>query len=466
MHLKFWIIFIALPLLQAELIQVIQLARHGARTPNSFEYIPNQFNEDNGQLTVLGMVQQYFLGQEMRKRYVEDLGFLSHEFNSSEVVFKSSFKNRTVRSAYSFVSGMYPQEDGIWYDNPFAEEFPLEHLLPLKKRGKVVTRDEIKRVKINEKWAGEIIQVIPKKGDLHFHAFKSENCPSIEKMVIELRNSKEFEEMEKFFGLTLYPELASGINRGLGKDLLNSEELTIKKAKSVLDNYRCNLFHGQEHPTIDEQTLNILKRTRHFYAYKTNLLDEMVRSVSGTKLFEEFMKYTSSARDSAPDAPKYVFYSAHDTNLEVLFSIFLLESIIDSVEHYNIIPFSSVFSIELHKEQESTEGPNGMETKDSYYVQILFNDEPQLMKLCVGYKCSLEQFHSILERHIVPNIEDFCSAGLVASSAASTEEEIAVSIPLPEEIIQSAIPLLEEKIAIIIPPTNTICYECYESHDL
>jgi hypothetical protein len=453
MHIKLWILFIALPLLQAELVQVIQLARHGARTPNSFEYIPAQFNEDNGQLTVLGIVQQYFLGQEMRKRYVENLGFLSEKYNSSEVIFKSSYKNRTMRSAYSFVNGMYPQEEGVWYENFFSEEFPLDHLLPLKKRERMVAREEIKRVKINEKWAEEVTQIISKNGDLHFHAFKSENCPSIEDIVKELKKSREFEEMEKFFGLTLYPELASGINKGIGKELLNSEELTIKKAKSVLDNYRCNTFHGQDHPTIDEQTLKILKRTRHFYAYKTSLLDETVRSVSGTRLFEEFLNFTSLARDRVPGAPKYIFYSGHDTNLEVLFSIFLLESIIDSSEHYNIIPFSSVFSIELHKEQESALDSNGTETKESYYVQILFNDEPQLMKLCVGYKCSLEQFHSILERHIVPNLEDFCKAGKATSSAASTatppEEKETASVPLPEETIASS-----------IPPLGTICTDC------
>jgi hypothetical protein len=420
MSVKFWILFIVLPLLQAELVQVIQLARHGARTPNSFQYIPNQFREEHGQLTVLGLVQQYFLGQEMRKRYIEDLGFLSESFNSSEVVFKSSYKNRTVRSAYSFVSGMYPQEEGIWHENIYAENFPIDQLLPLKKRQKIVSRDDIKKIKINEEWAKEVIEIISKERDLHFHATKSANCPSAEKIVAELKMANELREMEKFFSLTLYPQLASGINQGLGSELLNSEKLNIKKAKSVLDNYRCNTFHGQEHPNIDEQTMKILKRTRHFYAYKLTLLDEMVRSVLGTKLLEEFMKYTRSARDKVAGTPKYVFYSAHDTNLEGLFSIFLLESIIDSEEHYNIIPFSSVVSIELHKEQESFMGPNGMEMKESHYVQLSFNDEPQLIKLCLGYKCSLDQFHNILERHIVPNLEDFCSIGGAVSSPPIT----------------------------------------------
>ena len=90
------VLFLSLPLLYAELIQVIQLGRHGARTPNSFEFMANQYNETEGQLTVLGLTQQYHLGQEMRKRYIEETNFLSEEFNSSEVLIKSSWKNHRI----------------------------------------------------------------------------------------------------------------------------------------------------------------------------------------------------------------------------------------------------------------------------------------------------------------------------------------------------------------------------------
>jgi hypothetical protein len=405
------VLFLALPLLQAELVQVIQLGRHGARTPNSFEFMSNQYRENEGELTVLGLVQEYFLGQEMRKRYIEDSNFLQDTFNSSEVLIKSSWKNRTIRSAYAFVNGLYPQDDGVLHENMFAEDFPMENLLPLKKRVKTVEKDDIRRIKLNEGWAKNVTEIIKEDGDLYFHAPKDGNCPRAEKIIKELKKSRESQEIEDYLSLALYPQLAASINGPLGFTRVHPENLNMKKAKSVLDNYRCNTFHGKDHPEIDDLTLRLLKKTRYLYAYKLMLLDDMVRSVSSSKLFGEFLDFTRAARDGVPNTPKFIFYSAHDTNLEILFSIFLFESVIASDDQYNIIPFSSVFTIELHREQETVEGPNGPEVKEAHYVKILFNDEPQLIKWCMGYQCSLNQFHKILEHYIVPSVETFCSVG-------------------------------------------------------
>jgi len=403
--IKFCVLLLVLPLLQAELVQVIQLARHGARTPNSFELISNQYPEEEGQLTVLGLVQEYFLGREMRKRYVEDLKFLPETFNSSEVLIRSSWKNRTIRSAFAFANGLYPQEGGIVYDNIYAEGFPTEQLLPLKNKQNPISTDDIRSVKIDEEWARESIEIIEMDGDLHFHAVKDDNCPPAEKIIKELKKSSVNKEIEKHLGLVLYPQLASIVNNHLGFERIQAEEMNLKKAKSVLDNYRCNSFHGKDHPEIDEYTLQILKKSRYYYVYKLMLLDDLVRSVSATKLLSEFLDYTRAARDGVPNTPKYIFYSAHDTNLEILLSVFLLESQIEMEEHYNIIPFSSVLSFEIHKEKETPQ------SEETYYVKLLFNDEPQFIKWCLGYKCSLDQFHKILEHYMVPALDEFCNAG-------------------------------------------------------
>jgi len=417
------VLFLALPLLQAELIQVIQLARHGARTPNSFEFMSNQYRENEGQLTVLGLVQEYQLGQEMRKRYIEDSNFLSEEFDSSEVLIKSSWKNRTVRSAYAFANGLYPQKDGVVHENIFAEDFPVENILPLKNRVNKVEKDDIRSVKLNEEWAKNITEIIQEDGDLYFHAPKDGNCPPAEKIIKELKKSRESQDIEDFLSIALYPQLAASINGPLGFTRVHPENLNMKKAKSVLDNYRCNTFHGKDHPEMDDLTLKLLIKTRYLYAYKLTLLDDMVRSVSSSKLFKEFLDFTSAARDGVADTPKFVFYSAHDTNLEILFSIFLLESVIASNDDYNIIPFSSVMSIELHKEQETVNG----EVKESHYVRLLFNDEPQLIKWCMGYQCSLSQFHKILEHYIVPQLEEFCNVGKPIKPAANPEGVVCVN---------------------------------------
>jgi len=235
--------------------------------------------------------------------------------------------------------------------------------------------------------------------------------------VKELKKSRESQAIEDYLSLAQYPQLAASINGPLGFTRVHPENLNMKKAKSVLDNYRCNTFHGKAHPEVDDSTLKLLIKTRYLYAYKLMLLDDMVRSVSATKLFKEFLDFTSAARDGVTGTPKYVFYSAHDTNLEMLFSIFLLESVIAKDDEYNIIPFSSVFSLELHREQETVDG----EVKETHYVKLLFNDEPQLIKWCMGYHCTLNQFHKILEHYIVSQVEEFCGVGKPITQAAYPE---------------------------------------------
>lgn len=417
---KLCVLFLMFPFIYSELVQVIQLARHGARTPNSFEYLPNQYTEKSGELTALGAVQQYFLGQEIRKRYVEDLKFLSEKYNSSQVIIKSSWKNRTIRSAYAFTSGLYPQDEGTWLENPYADEFPLEHLLPLKSRQKTVTRQDITRIKLNDEFAKAVVNIISVNNDLHFHAIKGENCPNAEKLVKGVKKSNRNDDIEKHLKLTLYPQLVSKVNKHIGFNLLDVEAMTLKAAKSVLDSYRCNTFHGLDHPDVDEHTLKILKKSRYSYVYKLMLADDLVRSISSSRLLGEFLGYIQAADKKQSDAPKYVFYSAHDTNLEILMSVFLDESHIDEGEHYNIIPFASMMSFELHKEQMLVENVNGPELQEVKYVKILFNDEPQYIKWCADYKCPLNQFYKILDRYIMPSLEDFCSLGRVITNTVDT----------------------------------------------
>jgi len=241
------------------------------------------------------------------------------------------------------------------------------------------------------------------EGDMYFHA--GENCPRAEDIVKELKKSQEVAEMEKYFGLVLYHKIAEDINEYLGFDKIDPEKLTIKKAKSILDIHRCNTFHRHNSPSIEEESLRLLKLLRHFYASKVTMLDDLVKSISASMLLSEFLNYTKAAALEKENAPKLIFYSAHDINIELLFRIFLHENTIRSEEKYNLIPFSSVLSIEVHKEDENN---GNADSDDIYYVKLLFNDEPQEIKWCGGPVCSLEHFHQILDQHIVPNLENFC----------------------------------------------------------
>ncbi|XP_062861991.1 lysophosphatidic acid phosphatase type 6 [Trichomycterus rosablanca] len=63
-----------------------------------------------GQLTTVGMQQLYDLGVRLRKRYIQDLAFLSSSFNAKEVYIRSTNIVRTIESARCLVAGLFQQK--------------------------------------------------------------------------------------------------------------------------------------------------------------------------------------------------------------------------------------------------------------------------------------------------------------------------------------------------------------------
>jgi len=66
-----------------ELKMVLEVFRHGARTAVANYWDYNKY-WDHGELTPVGMRQHYLLGKILRKKYIEDLKFLSPEYNYTE----------------------------------------------------------------------------------------------------------------------------------------------------------------------------------------------------------------------------------------------------------------------------------------------------------------------------------------------------------------------------------------------
>ena len=91
-----------------ELVYFVQVARHGARSPSGYmEWDENRWFDGESVLSADGMRQHYLIGQHLRRRYV-DSGFLSLEFNMTQVKLVANEVERTQRSLLSQMLGFYP----------------------------------------------------------------------------------------------------------------------------------------------------------------------------------------------------------------------------------------------------------------------------------------------------------------------------------------------------------------------
>lgn len=87
---------------------VFELVRHGARAP-IMDMDLSEFPVAEGMLTASGMRQRYLLGQNSRRKYMEEnQDFLSPNYDPTEVFFQSTDVNRTIASMYSELMGLYP----------------------------------------------------------------------------------------------------------------------------------------------------------------------------------------------------------------------------------------------------------------------------------------------------------------------------------------------------------------------
>ena len=110
MKSKFVILLCLVATVFCKLEFVLEISRHGIRTPQAlynFTVDPKDNFKITYELTEMGMRQHYLIGNQVRKRYVNDLNFISGDFNNSEILFRSTDTTRTIESGISQMLGIF-----------------------------------------------------------------------------------------------------------------------------------------------------------------------------------------------------------------------------------------------------------------------------------------------------------------------------------------------------------------------
>ncbi|KAG4066571.1 hypothetical protein HA402_007207 [Bradysia odoriphaga] len=272
-----------------ELVFVHVLYRHGDRnpvmsTPGSKYTDLSYWPEGWGQLTTLGIQQEYSLGQWLRRRYNN---FLSEVYNAKDIYVRSSDVDRTIMSAQSVLAGLYPPHgEKLWKKNFYWQPIPV-HTVP-------ASMDYL------------IASEVP-------------NCSSYENAMKQYLAS---DEMEKYYH-SIQP-IFDYLTLKIGKNISSYGELTV-----IRDTWICETTHkyklpqwvGKLYPNNDD----FEQAAMTYYTLS-----------SGTKFLSKFSigfflkdildRFTSKIQNTLTPNRKMWMYSSHDlTVFSFLRSLKLLE---------------------------------------------------------------------------------------------------------------------------------------------
>ncbi|KAJ1352919.1 hypothetical protein KIN20_009423 [Parelaphostrongylus tenuis] len=278
--------------------------RHGDRAP-VMTYPTDVHQEDAwpngwGELTQMGMRQQYALGQVLRRRYIEiSEPFINHRYNSKQVYFRSTDVNRTLISAYANIAGMFTNGEA-GKDYPAQEEWPTG-------------------------WTPVPVHTLPLQDDYVGNIFAP--CPRADQLDNQLRNSDEYQAIKK--NNEEFLQFLSE-KTGMKVDLTNIYLINdVHYIESIYNMTQPDWLN----PEVSQRLRNLTRIANEYtYGISKPYLPELIRlrggsilrsivNLMGEKLYchQSVDKYDGCGWIRPL---KYYAYSAHDTTVAALLTTF------------------------------------------------------------------------------------------------------------------------------------------------
>ena len=319
-----------------KLIFAVDIIRHGDRTPISeIPASPHVWKEGLGELTAEGMRQEFQLGTQFRKRYVEQEHLLPAQYSAELMYVRSTDFNRTLMSAESLLYGLYPlgtgPRMGVQPALPQAfQPIPIntlpkidDHLLLNK--GRKTPLALYYYVKLKQQWNAKIAPL------------KSKIIDWNKATGMNLEDPKQMDEL----GDILYIRQLHHVSLPAG---ISSDD-----AKQII-------------------ALGYLSwiTVFHYPALTTPVGSAILKEINAN--FKHASQHLSPL--------KYILFSAHDGTLASL-----MTALGDPLN--TRIPYASHINFALYED-------NG-----NYKVKVSYNDRPVSVPACGGSVCTLEQFSQI-----------------------------------------------------------------------
>ncbi|XP_030130088.2 lysosomal acid phosphatase [Taeniopygia guttata] len=349
--------------------------RHGDRSPiKAFPRDPHQesaWPQGFGQLTQVGMRQQWELGQALRRRYRD---FLSEAYRRQEIFIRSTDCDRTLMSAEANLAGLYPP-GGQEMFNP------------------------------NISWQPIPVHTVP-ESDERLLKFPLTPCPRYEQLQTETRHSAEYinKTKESWQFLQMVAK-ETGIR-----------DISLESIWSVYDTLFCEQAHKMDLPGwVTPEVMALLKELKDFgfeFLFGIHNRVEKARLQGGVLLDHIRKNLTKAANASAHQNLKLLAYSAHDTTLVALQM---------ALDVYNKIqaPYASCHLFELYQEDDG-----------NFSVEMFYRNEsgkepfPLTIPGC-QQKCPLQRFLELTDPVVPQDWEQECK---LSSSMHDTELFVGLAV--------------------------------------
>ena len=411
--------------------------RHGARAPQRYknqsahlDYILEHWNNP-GELTGMGQRMHYALGLRNRKKYIEELKFLSENFNPHEILIYSSQINRTLLSAASQLQGWYPFGTGEILKNEQIEGALPQVDIPndIKEKLKNLSNSAlpgqmslapIRMINNNERKIiiYDIEQCKFRRTEMREENYK--NVPTLKKFVEDFKNkySTILNEMyqdnntvydidfvdnfcDAFIAAFTEKKEMEKLNKtGIDQDILIQECFEFSGL-----NFR-DWISGDKDRTL--ATLETSKLMREFIYYMKRRIDTDINKENIEEKLEDYSK------------PKMLMISGHDTTISAL-EMFFVKVFFNNNESYYIHPkFASQVAFEITTFDGDKKDENGTvikKTYEDYYINYYFND-----KLIFNY--TVEEFIKKVEPALWSDsqIDTYCKFDQKEGGSDSTND--------------------------------------------
>jgi hypothetical protein len=354
MIIKLVVLLLVPAIKSGELLGVVEVNRHGARTPQNFPELSEKlfFGSKDMSLTINGFRQEQILGKYVKQKYIKDYPLISKVYKKDEFQIISSPTQRTIFSAAGFLSGLYPDYTmKMNYDghNNMLSETPLplsiskEHLKEIPLEVCDVSKDSL-FFALDCNFKGKNIKRLLRQSEISIFTFREDQL------------SNAIKELEVFLRIPSATHIT-------GNDLLKSKNIE-NELKNLVKYYFPYVNHFKSQlKTLSDESWKTIKRLVLNDWYSFRLKENKLMKMTTSAFFEKLKIFISDLIDKNKQPHlKYQVISGHDTLLvniisNILEKDFLVKKILNAVEddsdfNFVVPPFASNLFFEFHKEDD------------------------------------------------------------------------------------------------------------------